>query len=497
MPSIIEYSPPPTIKRFIKYNLPAKLWYAWVVGPVGSGKTTANFFKLVYHAQQQMPSPDGTRRTRAVIVRNTMPQLKDTTLVSWSYWFKDGEAGDWNATDKNFTLRFRAHDGSLCECVVMFRPLDTEDDVSRVLSLEINFAIIDEFVQIPRKIIDNLSSRLGRYKLPDGTNPTVWGMWGSSNTDTEDNWWYNYLHRSSPDANLDLPASGQYFLQPSGLSDEAENLENLPPYDGSNAYYLNQMEGKSEGWINQYIRAEWGFSAAGKPVVDSFKPALHISHSRLRYDPLLPLILGLDPGLAGTALIFTQYDLHSRLLVLGELLASNIGAKRFIVERLRPYLRTYFPLVLQTNNLIVAPDPAANNRQPSDERTIAQDFRDAFGTHAVKVETNNRLHIRLDAIEHCTTRLTDVGPALLIDEKMCPVLIRALKGGWRWKINTKTDEATGKEPEDNMFTHPGDGFGYAARYAHKAEGRMLFSPEGKLMPKFVPPRNQGVRYHFT
>ena len=53
---------------------------------------------------------------------------------------------------------------------------------------------IDEFVEIPRAIIDALSARLGRFRQPDGTPVTVWGMWGASNPSTEDNWWFDYLH---------------------------------------------------------------------------------------------------------------------------------------------------------------------------------------------------------------------------------------------------------------------------------------------------------------
>lgn len=63
--------------------------YVTVDGAIhhNSGKTTGLFFKLVYMAMQQAPSPqDGIRRTRAVVVRNTAPQLSDTTLKSWNYW---------------------------------------------------------------------------------------------------------------------------------------------------------------------------------------------------------------------------------------------------------------------------------------------------------------------------------------------------------------------------------------------------------------------------
>ena len=42
----IEYTPPPTIREFIRDHREAELFYDWIVGPVGSGKTTALFFKL-------------------------------------------------------------------------------------------------------------------------------------------------------------------------------------------------------------------------------------------------------------------------------------------------------------------------------------------------------------------------------------------------------------------------------------------------------------------
>ena len=125
----IQYTPPPTVKEFIKHYLPGELFMDWIVGPVGSGKTTGIFFKLCYMAALQAKSPiDGIRRSRCVIVRSTMPQLRDTTIKSFNYWFKDGTAGKWKATTSDFILRY----GDV-ECEVMFRPLDTPDDVDRVL----------------------------------------------------------------------------------------------------------------------------------------------------------------------------------------------------------------------------------------------------------------------------------------------------------------------------------------------------------------------------
>ncbi len=446
-----------------------ELFYDWIIGPVGSGKTTGIFFKLIYMAKLQAPSPDGIRRTRAVIVRNTMPQLKDTTLVSWSYWFKPGQAGHWNATDKIFTLRF----GDV-ECEVLFRPLDTSDDVARVLSLEINFAILDEFVEIPKAIVDALSARLGRYRQPDGTAVTIWGMWGSSNPSTEDNWWHDYLHsdaviRWSRDRDFvhrqewdHINAYGSapnttYFHQPSGFAQDAENLENLP---GGRGYYTNASKGKSEAWVKQFVDAQWGFSITGQPVVPQFRDDIHVAKHRLQWNKHKPLIIALDPGIAGSALLFGQEDYDGRLCIYKELVQQGYGAQRLIEERLIPCLRQDF----HGADVIIVPDPSANNRTATDESTVVKVFKRYF---VVDIESNNRFPLRLNAIEHFTSKIIAGQGAVQIDRYGCPMLIRALKGGWRYTADTKKDILKRDEPEDNPFTHIGDTFGYLCRYYHR------------------------------
>jgi len=274
-------------------------------------------------------------------------------------------------------------------------------------------------------------------------------------------------------------------VQPSGFSQDAENVENLP---GNAAYYTNQAKGKSTEWIKQFIEAEWGYSAAGKPVVPTFKSDLHIAKSALKYHANLPLIVGLDPGITGSALIFGQEDLHGRLLVLGELVQSGYGIERLIQERVRPYIRARFPDAQVT----VAPDPAAANRAQTDERAVVDVVKRYY---PVRIETNNRLAMRLNAIEHYTTRLTDIGPALLIDAKECPMLVRSLKGGWRYVVDAKRDMIKGAEPEKNQYSHPGDAFGYLARYFHRqAERNERYSVGGRK--PFTPPRTFGGAYHF-
>ena len=510
MTQVIDYTPPPIVNAFIKKYVPGELFYTWIVGPFGSAKTTGSFFKLVYLASMQAKSPDGTekpgeankgtRYSRAVIVRNTFPQLRDNTLVSWGYWFQDGIAGDWKASENKFTLKF-----SDVECEVLFRALDTPADVARVLGLEVTFAIIDEFREIPKPIIESLSGRLGRYKPPGDVGCTNYGMWGASNPGTEDNWWFDHLHgkrdaegRFRGCVQVKFPlndvaqkayeafegvqddANSWYFVQPSGFAADAENLDHLPK-----GYYKNLAKDRSTEWIKQFIDAEWGFSISGKPVVHTFRPDLHIAKSELRFNAYLPLIVGLDPGLGGAALIFMQQDLLTRLAVLGEIVTQGKAATE-LIGMLNAYVRARF-----TNaRLIIVPDPAAANRSMNDKKAVVDTFKAKFN---VVIETNNRLPLRLNAIDHFASRLVEGRPALQIDPVHCPTLVRALKGGWRYGIDVKKDEIKGAEPEKNQWSHPGDAFGYGCRYFHKGALREERSGSSPLtLPNYA---NQGSEYH--
>lgn len=464
----INYTPARTVKEFIKHYKPHKFFADWIIGPVGSGKTTGIFMKLVNMATKQEKSPvDGKRRIRAVVVRNTGPQLRDTTIVSWNIWFKDGEAGKWYATDQRFVLRFAD-----VECEVLFRALDTPDDVARVLSLETTFVILDEFVQIPREVVDALAARCGRYPSQKDGGATNWGMWGSSNPGNEDDWWYEALQKAErfvldetaeekqARINERVLAGGKgetnwtYFEQPSGFSPEAENLENLP---GGREYYTSLAVDKADHWVKQFIEVEWGYSLSGTPVIATFNYDLHVSKTPLTPNPHLPLVGGFDPGM-NSAMIFGQLDLHGRLCVHDELVQRDMGATRFITNRVQPLLRIRY----RNYDFTVSPDPASSQRTQTDERTVLQVISKHF---KVKIaDSNNRLPGRIEAIEHFTTRLTDAGPALLIDPR-CKTLIRALRSGWRYNKTQKGD--TAPEPAKNDYSHPGDAFSYLCKYFYK------------------------------
>lgn len=431
----------------------------WIVGPVGSGKTTGVFFKLCYMAKLQAKSPiDGIRRSRCVIVRSTMPQLRDTTIKSFNYWFKDGVAGKWRATDSTFTLRFDD-----VECEVLFRPLDTPDDVDRVLSLEVTFAIIDEFVQIPQQIVEALSARCGRFPPEHEGGATNWGMWGASNPGMEGDWWYPMLEDHSQLPTGQEPASNwTYFKQPSGFDDGAENTANLP---GKRDYYTNLAKGKTKHWVKQFIEVEWGYSLAGLPVFPMFDASMHVAKRWETPNRARPLLVGYDPG-KYSAWIFGQYDEEfGRVVIFDEIVLEGYATDRAIAEKVKPLLRSRYPGF----DVLVIPDPASSQQSSAQQgSSVIKELKKHFKVH---VDTDNTIASRLDPAMYYMMRLTGNGPALLLMPQVVK-LKRALMTGYRYVVNTR-GESKSDVPDKNIHSHPADGFTYLVRYCKRGEDRAV------------------------
>lgn len=194
-------------------------------------------------------------------------------------------------------------------------------------------------------------------------------------------------------------------------------------------------------------------------MLKTFQLLIHVNKRPLLFNPMLPLVAGFDPGLAGSALIFGQMDMHGRLLVLSELVQEGYGTDRLCKERLNPHLRLRYP---ELQEFVISPDPAANGRKDTDEKSSVDTLKK--NKFVVKFpDMNNRLETRIQAIEHFTTRITPSGPALIIDPG-CRTLIRALSTGWRYRTKKMGGDETTNEPEKNKWSHPADAFGYLAKY---------------------------------
>lgn len=460
MDNVVNFVPPPSLLPFFA----SEKFICLQLGPVGSTKTSAGIMKIAHHAAQMHPCKDGIRRSRAVWVRNTRQMLWDTSIPDFLKWFPDGAAGTLAKTEMKFYLRFND-----VECEVMFRGLDDSNDVRRLLSLQASFAIFDEFREISPDVFSTMQGRLGRYpdKMLVPPVPGVHGggcikddgtsnahLWGMSNPPDADTYWEQYFN--------DPPDNADVFIQPSGMSPEADWLHYLPA-----GYYENLATSNDEDWVDVYVHAKFGKSLAGKPVFRSFDSRYHVAEETIK--PIIseeyPLIIGMDFGLTPACTI-NQQDARGRFLTLAELTSDGMGILRFSREALRPLLTNKFA----GHPVIIIGDPAGTQRAQTDERSVFDVLR-AEGFTVVPARSNS-IQARIAAVENLLSGQVDTGPRHLIDPS-CKKLITALRSGYRYKV--KTNGEIEPKPEKNFYSHIADAHQYACLHVDQTFGGAYYA----------------------
>lgn len=236
----VAYRAPPTVARFMRSDA----FVRCIVGPVGSGKSSGCVVEILRRAAQQAAGPDGVRRTRFAVIRNTYRELKDTTRKTFEQWVP-GELGKWHEQDFTFTIEQPLANGSRLYSEVLFRALDRPEHVKKLLSLELTGAYVNEARQVPKAILDVLCSRVGRFPSRVQGGATWFGVWMDTNPWHTAHWGYKLFSKA-------LPEGYELYEQPSGLAPDAENLDNLPP-----GYYERQMAGKDAAWIAEYLESKY------------------------------------------------------------------------------------------------------------------------------------------------------------------------------------------------------------------------------------------------
>ncbi len=412
----IDFIPPKTCKLFMRDNAQMRV----LMGPVGSGKSVASCFEVVRRACQQEPGPDGIRRTRFAIVRETVRQLRDTTLKTFLDWFPPGHFGEFKKT--SYTYEFKMGD---VECEIMFRALDRPDDIANLNSLELTGAWFNECRDIRPEIVDAMSKRVGRYPSRKGIPtdkkwPTWYGMWGDTNPPVIGTWWYYQMEGIDPEDGVGENDNGwRVYKQPSGRGEHAENIENLP-----HDYYSTR--GRSKEYIRVFIDGEYGHSPAGNPVYQYFKTDYHVAKEPLAFikSPSHPIIVGMDLGLTPAAVI-CQQDTMGRVLVLDELVSKDMAAQRFVSQLLKPLLTTRY----QGMPVMVIVDPAGIQRVQTDEATVVDIIRKQ-GLKVRKASTN-KVSARINAVDDVLMKQIEGDPAFLVSPR-CLNLKAAMMGGYRY-----------------------------------------------------------------
>lgn len=469
MDVITDYVPPRTGELFMQSDAKVRM----LMGPVGSGKSTVSIVEIFRRCAEMPKAKDGFRRSRWAVIRNTLPQLKSTTLKSWNQWFPPGVAGTWKEQDKTFTLMV----GDI-RAEIIFLPLDSPDDAQRLLSLELTGAFINEAREVAPEIIQAVFSRVGRYPgtamLPKdpatGRAVTYWyGLIMDTNPPSRDSFLFEKFEE-------EVPEGWEIFKQPSGLAEDAENRENLPP-----TYYEDMMSGASQDWIDVHVHGKYGRSLVGRPVYEkSFVHEFHVAKAPLRAVAMQtqPILIGMDFGRTPSA-VLGQRDAFSRLNVLESIYEENVGLENFLKRHLTPLLREKFP----HNTYRVIGDPAGWAKSQLSEENAFDVLKRCGFSHAVPAPTND-IDKRIEAVEALLMQQVEGKAMLLFSPESTSAgmkhLITGLNGSYKYKRHK--DGSYDAVPAKDQWSHDNDGLQYLALGASLSGGGGARTQARKIQP---------------
>lgn len=420
-----------------------------IQGPLGSGKTTTCFWKMVAIAIRQWPMADGVRRIKVCTVRDTYRQLWKTTIPSWHELFPP-DIGEWtgskDAPAKHVVaVEVPSDPPVIFEIIHEFVAIGEHKPEEILRGYQPTMFYLNEADLLSEEVLTFANGRAGRFPrkadtVPRG-GPTWRGVIMDMNAPDEDSWAYDRLI-------LNRPASYEHFVQPSGFSPNAENLGNLP--DG---YYTDAADGEPQWYVDRMLRNKSGFSRKGKPVWPEYNEEIHVAAKPLKPAPGIKLYVGIDGG--GTpAAGFWQRMPNGQWRKLKELITEPntiTGPNRF-GEMINIALRQDFEGIPLGDFYC---DPSATYGADKEEGELAWHETVAnVINHPIFPAPTNELSPRFEAIRLPMTRMIDGHiPGLLI----CPTLgytRRAYASGYRFrKQNIPGSNIYSPKPEKNEWSH--------------------------------------------
>ncbi len=161
-PLRVDFAPAPVAQAFIE----DPTFMTGLFGPLGCGKTTAGAMKAWIYGQ-------GWPGARIAVIRDSWPNLRDTTQKTFLEWFPEGPAGRYHRTTRTYWLRT---EGAPVE--VIFRAMDDRADIANVLSLDLAAAWVDEpqgglasggrSIELPLRFAEDVPARARRRHLLEG-----------------------------------------------------------------------------------------------------------------------------------------------------------------------------------------------------------------------------------------------------------------------------------------------------------------------------------------
>lgn len=449
------YAPGPVARAFMLDDS----FVAGIRGPFGSGKSVTCVMKLVKNVQAQVRGPDGWKRRRTAIIRNTYPELRTTTMNTMFQWVPKHRGAWREAGPPRLLITDMA---ARMEWEILYVALDRPDDVAKALGMELSDAWVNEAREVPKALVDALTGRVGRF-------PAIWQggcvnaqILMDTNPPDTDHWWYTLaendqsdekkrqMHQSILEAEEKLRSLGvlkagqklfSFHAQPSGRAANAENLRNLRA-----GYYEILMAGKDDEWVKIYVDGEYGFVMDGKPVYPEYKDSTHAVDF-----PVLAGIgfrLGFDFGLTPAASI-SQRTANGTWLVHNEFVSERMGVQTFAHDLAR-FLREKYP---QAKIVSARGDPAGEAGRDVDP-SVPLLILKANGFPFYESAPTNDVLRRREAMRYLLKTMVDGVPAIRFNRTNCTTIRKGMTGGFNFKrLQIVGEDRFRDAPDKTKYSH--------------------------------------------
>ena len=509
------YQPLPTMIGFHASDAEMRC----LVGPVGSGKTTACIQEIGVLLPRHLANTYGITNTRFAIVRKTYRELMDTTFASVQDWLPFGE---WHAAEMKMVLNYPPSVGCNYSLHVelIFRSCNRPEDMEKFKSLEITGYWVEESVEVNEEVKRMLRGRIGRYPQ---RSPVRFGIESTNPCDVEHhiywehNWvptgetWETYRVEKIAEAKqhgmskADAEAMYPVICDPNKLEKDItgrftpwsvpgprpnpkkkpvakylgwwqpphENDANLKP-----GYYEALMEdyGNNPEWLHMYVEGKPGIRVLGKVVYGNFSSSRHVAKEPLESNKT-PLYIGWDNSGNFPAAVIGQIRGPLQLAILWEQYSEREGIVDFTRKLLSDIEQMYPGHTIAANYA----DPAGGGRFSRGTGGLtsnAQLMYEECGLTVIPSEQN--LYARIQSVDQMLAR----NDGIIIDPR-CTRLINGFIGGYVYPEKIGVANEFLQQPMKNSFSHIHDALQYMCaklfstrtRKEQELENRQIYTLE--------------------
>lgn len=423
-----------------------------LMGPVGSGKSSACCIHMYMTAMSMPRGKDGKRRCKWGVVRNTYSQLKTTTIRTWTTWFPQEIFGKVRG-DSPLTHVIKSED---IELEVIFLAVESLTDVQRLKSLELTAIYINEAQFFSsRELMQTFVERTNRY--PD--KHVTGGSLGKPmvimdcNPPSNRHWIYQIFEKERPEG------FKIYKMPPALIKDEAGKWQNNPNADylwqvaeegQEPRYWLDLAKGATEEYIRVSLCGEYGVLEDGRAIHPEYNDRLHYVDRDIEAKDDIEIGLGWDFGNTPACAVVQLFS-TGELVVIDEFWTEYMSLREFAQNIVIPQLDSKYPWWRE--NYISYHDPSGSSMNENGGNSAS--ILGESGVISYPASTNDPV-MRRDSLKYFLTRMPGGNPGFQVSGKAA-MIREGLMGKFKYKLIKSTalsdSKAYEEKPDKNLHSH--------------------------------------------